>query len=630
MNPCAQLTELDTYSTGSRNLYTLSTQSKSFHAMQLRKRVKMSIMGTFALLTSTCLRKIKRGDIFVIKLKTMTEWAFGFVSSITYYVTSSTNEYDVVFDVWLWDGPIDENGLPSFFTLEWDNACSHFRPTKIHSKAVDKMEFVNIVCGSDKIVDPRTRNHVDGGLQCLNDGPSNISRYMDIPLLEIDDVCRIIPERPLLYPAPVRSHWDDQVCQDCQHWLDDIFVNNESCTRTVIVSSSSDIQSYARNIPLKSRDLFWIPDINSVDNRVVKFYGVGAFTYDLIRRHGVNTRMLTDLLQIHNQVEESLVQIPTDEGPNHTTCVFAGEGCCPIVDDSFECTGVEGSPLLVHMKDCKVNPGGTYVPLSVSMHHPGFHGMQVTLSDVKILEQGFGTPSGICGGRKMSKHHGSLSYIGPRASSQSQPSPTEGPKAKGYHYFRQSISHIYWPFVLHLIMALSTNLIYASYYHHRYLSRFVYKRILKEDEQKKERMRMDLADIFIFTVNYDNTMHVDKDGLPTLNDWVLKENLINAECDQSRDNFANHVKGWGLGVPTTCGYQVLKYEDYADAEVIQFFCCRGLGICFRIRNYWTHLFLAHCFSHYTSTMIVICKGHVFIGDHPYVKIFAWGKGRPKS
>ena len=609
--------ELEMYSRGKRNLYILSTPSKTFDVRQLSKRVKMDIAGSFALITSTSLVKTRRGDFVMIKLRNRS-WSLGFLSSVVYNATKCNPLCEL--DIWIWDGPVQGQGIPSFFYLDWDLARSHFFATSIQSNDVEKMEFVNIVGGTYELVDPGTRNHMDGGLQCLSDGPSNITWYIDVPFLGGEDICIIEPKRTLftlVSEGGMQNMFDDRLRHDCP-------------TRTVVVTSATDMQSYARDIPKDARQLFWIPDINDVNKDVVKFYGVGEFTYNMIRRHAVTSKDLEYLLKIHNQWEDHLVQIGTDEGPRHTTRVYSGNDCCPAVDDSFVSTRVKGTPLTLHVKDSDMDPYSSYVPLSVSMHHPGFHRMNVTQEDIAILDQGFGTASGICSGRKRSRHHGSLSYIGPRASSQSQPTPTEGPRAEGYHYYKQNISHVFWPFVLHLIMILSTNLVYASFFHHPYLSKFVYKRILKEEDQKNHKMRMDLADIFIFTVNYDNTMHLDKDCLPQLNEWVLEENLLNTDCEQYRDILDKYIKEWGLGIPTTCGYQVLTSEDFVEAEVIQYFCCRGLGICFRIRNHWTHLFLAHCFSHYTSTMIVLCKGFVWVGNHPNVKIFAWGKGRPKQ
>ena len=79
-----------------------------------------------------------------------------------------------------------------------------------------------------------------------------------------------------------------------------------------------------------------------------------------------------------------------------------------------------------------------------------------------------------------------------------------------------------------------------------------------------------------------------------------------------------------------CGYQIVDDDDstttYKEVEVVQYFCCVGLGICFRIQDHWTHLFLAHCFSHLTSVPLFICDNAVHIGSYEGKVIFAWGQG----
>lgn len=263
--------ELETYSRGKRNLYILSTPSKTFDVRQLSKRVKMDIAGSFALITSTSLVKTRRGDFVMIKLRNRS-WSLGFLSSVVYNATKCNPLCEL--DIWIWDGPVQGQGIPSFFYLDWDLARSHFFATSIQSNDVEKMEFVNIVGGTYELVDPGTRNHMDGGLQCLSDGPSNITWYIDVPFLGGEDICIIEPKRTLftlVSEGGMQNMFDDRLRHDCP-------------TRTVVVTSATDMQSYARDIPKDARQLFWIPDINDVNKDVVKFYGVGEFTYNMIRR----------------------------------------------------------------------------------------------------------------------------------------------------------------------------------------------------------------------------------------------------------------------------------------------------------------------------------------------------------
>ena len=69
----------------------------------------------------------------------------------------------------------------------------------------------------------------------------------------------------------------------------------------------------------------------------------------------------------------------------------------------------------------------------------------------------------------------------------------------------------------------------------------------------------------------------------------------------------DHISYWGTGTPTTCGYQ-LVFDDQSkvavnaeigsdhNVEIVQYFFCKGLGICYCIRTYRVHMFLAYCFS----------------------------------
>ena len=65
-------------------------------------------------------------------------------------------------------------------------------------------------------------------------------------------------------------------------------------------------------------------------------------------------------------------------------------------------------------------------------------------------------------------------------------------------------------------------------------------------------------------------------------------------------------------------------------EIIQFFCIPTLGICYRIKNYWVHCFLAAMFSHYTSVVIFIRDGLVYVGHHENASVFAWGTGSKET
>ncbi len=82
----------------------------------------------------------------------------------------------------------------------------------------------------------------------------------------------------------------------------------------------------------------------------------------------------------------------------------------------------------------------------------------------------------------------------------------------------------------------------------------------------------------------------------------------------------------GLCVQTTYRYQVIKNTPTREIVVIQYLCLPTLGICFWIKNYWVHCFLAGFFCHYTLVVIFIVDAKVFVGNHKGVQVFALGAG----
>ena len=89
-----------------------------------------------------------------------------------------------------------------------------------------------------------------------------------------------------------------------------------------------------------------------------------------------------------------------------------------------------------------------------------------------------------------------------------------------------------------------------------------------------------------------------------------------------------HVVWWGISTPTTCCYQYVFQESTGtmNIEVYQWFMCPGLGVTYRVCNYWVHIMLAGLFQHCTSTPIYIVDDKAYFGKCPHVTMFAWGSG----
>ena len=128
------------------------------------------------------------------------------------------------------------------------------------------------------------------------------------------------------------------------------------------------------------------------------------------------------------------------------------------------------------------------------------------------------------------------------------------------------------------------------------------------------------------------------DRISDINEQIIRDLVFLSKhkgvrkAEQIEAKYAlQHVVEHGVGTPTSCGYQFVS-DRTADenVEIIQYFCCQGLGICYRIHTYWVHLFLAYSFSHYTTVAIIILNDKVYFGKYPGTTIFAWGKGRAKG
>ena len=82
-----------------------------------------------------------------------------------------------------------------------------------------------------------------------------------------------------------------------------------------------------------------------------------------------------------------------------------------------------------------------------------------------------GCKRGLFVSRKTNSSEGYQLYYGPRnKKSQSQPTPSEGPKEHGnYFYHRNSMNHLYWPFLAKKMNILSQGTSYGVMYIFKFL-----------------------------------------------------------------------------------------------------------------------------------------------------------------
>ena len=671
-------TRLSTYCSGSRSVFTVHNDNE-LHETIIRHRYKLDQQGPFTLLTCTSISTMPQGcnGAFVVfrDLEKSCSWKFGVVSFIFYLQNDNTLGSAHLYE---WSGPLSSPSCPAFLSsTNWEDMDPHFH-FGIHDLSSIDLQFVNQVCGTclkGQTISTATRNEKDGGVQCLVDGPDTLPNTIKVPFVltpkmnngalkfsltpedtGVEDlyVSTRSPKRSYRRKSKRTKNLNDGVTRNDQRpsrekllasaWVKPpTKIPNGNHQQLIIVvthaNGESIRQSDSVSMEEKESDMFFIPELSEPNVRttsIQQFHGILKENYfaTLKLMQGKPISQVNNLLRTHSVLHHPLVDcdiIPqlTNEiiSFHGYTQVFAGPSS-PSVDNTFRRIILTDGSRCINYKFCKARDYHEFVPLSVGLFDSSFHGMRINNRIVTLFNKALG-PSGLFGRRKRSAHHNHLTYIGPRdINSESQPSPSEGPNVKGHWLYRCHLSFILWPFVLHVMNYLASCISQVGYYQYRYLSKLL--PFAPDDPQ-----RQDFCSIGIQTQNFNCTIHVDKkDAMSNFNQSFLDDLVYLSTSPYLRErqqleasSALSHVIKWGVGTPTTCGYQCVGDDNTSDVEIIQYFCCRGLGFCYRIRHYWVHLFLAYCFSCYTSVVIFVKDGKAYFGKYPGRTMFAWGKGK---
>jgi len=583
-----------------------------------------------------------RSIMFRLRSETNDEWKYGIVSSLSYLETVDVDSRAYIFE---WKGTMSsdhmssDDSYPAFLDCKtWNDARVHFKLVKYQSKDIF-FEFTNQVRGvtfDGSSISHRTRNETDGGVQCHPDGPDMIPMVIPISakvsttqsLLKNKLTDEVMGRRSLyIHPKKKKKRKRGSRKTAAKHNATNVTnaktpddkeelelakswqrsprrAVDKSQKKLVLISSVNKVQ--ATNISESDKKLFFAPTIASVRDQsspLVTFSGVTKQKYkelcelelteenydaNLVSRQSVN----------HQLLDCYAIELPTSVDANayhHYATVYPSNACPPINtnDESIQSYTLPDESITVHCMfvDADKFEGEGYVPLSVGLHDSTLHGISIQPKHLQLINKAVGV-GGLFTKRNRSSHSGQLSFVGPRSTkSCSQPSPTEGPNESGYWYYRKRLSHFFWPFVLHLMMFLASRISLVSYYQYIHLSKLL---PLSNDDP----IRQDFCDIGILTQDYDSSLHVDQNDTLDKLDTYFKDELkmlsttkyLSTYHQQRATHSLNHVTHWGVSTPTTCGYQVVAKKESIEVEIIQYFCCKGLGICYRINNYWVHLF----------------------------------------
>lgn len=130
---------------------------------------------------------------------------------------------------------------------------------------------------------------------------------------------------------------------------------------------------------------------------------------------------------------------------NCYTQLFAGGGAPTIlsIDDSYMSQQVASSSVTPNHKVCPIADMEEFMPLITGCFDHKFHVIKVVDKFVEAIESAIGR-NGLFPVQNCPRHVGSVSYIGEQSKqNQALPSPSKGPGAHCWFYYRNYINHVF-------------------------------------------------------------------------------------------------------------------------------------------------------------------------------------------
>jgi len=492
-----------------------------------------------------------------------------------------------------------------------------------------------------------TRSTADGGIQCNPDGPDKVPKSIKIP------VCRESNNQLSLMDLTVKSTsfltkstLISRKRKKVQSELSWIW--SKSPNRLPPKMSLQCAFLIARNDGtfLDGDDLMSLGDVPGllffpspvVGSNLQEFFGVSQSDYSSVvdKIDGISVHETISVLKKYAKVTHQLCNatsfLPNDhlQHPYHSyTRVFVASDVSPqLSPDEMTTINLPTVNRKVSFQFLPARQLSDYIPLSVGLVDKSLHQITVTNNIIQRFDQCLGK-NGLFSNRSRSFHHGSLSFIGPRAlSTVAQPNPSEG-DVTSFWYYRKHLNQVWWCLVLKVVNALTSNLVslpLKEFFHLTKLLPHLFPKSFMDGAREFCRFA-------ILTINFVNTIHCDENDKygKKIDGIVLAALSLLLSCPCLSTSLLlqvkatiHHINTFGLTSPTTCGYQLVS--DNKEVQVIQFFVAFGLGISYRIVDGWTHTFLAGTHSHMTTAPLFVLDGKVY-SSYKNCNILAWGKGK---
>ncbi len=650
---------LDVFCQGKRGLWSI-TNSTTLQYDAITSRVALKKEGISRYLMCTSVHNLPQGCngcFIVFREKKQHIWHLGVVQSFFYLLHDGTDKIHL----FQWTGKLAGTGSPAFYSSRsWEEMSPHFQKHVFELSSID-LFFVNKVSGNtfpDQTISDETRSSRDGGIQCSPLGPDKTPFSVPVEFLSNVNVnlSNLPPCPPGVAPFFKMNSSKDKYRQRSRKRAKSIAGPQSDVSKewakppprlpshtsplTAIFVYNSDGSSLTldnlQNMDDASNQFFFPSPLSN--NGYQDFFGIAPHDYGNILREidGVSRQEACAILQHYSKSKHTLFDASFFGSGHSYTKIFVDDDPCPAIS---LCTDSNTTihRTAQHKIICQQVLSNSYkhlIPVSVGLVDPKLHEHKVTPSIIERIQNAIGK-NGLFTSRNRSSNKGSQSYFGRRSSlTVAQPNPSEG-DISSFWYYRQHINQCFWPLALKVVNSLVNGIKIMPQLEFFHLSRllpFLRPNVFRGGDR-------DFCLFAILTINFVNCIHVDTRDM--MCNSVAKAAINSIEkisgCKYLssflRKQVASslrHLRKYGITTPTTCGYQIVRHNEEAEAvEVIQYFSSYGVGTCHRIKTYWTHSFLPALFSHYTSAPLYILDEKVY-ADNDTIDILGWGKGEVRD
>jgi hypothetical protein len=529
---------LDVFCQGERGLWSIG-DNNSLDSHPISKRVAMSKEGISTYIMCSCVSKLPQGGtgcFGVFRPKASTTWHLAIVQSFFYQNYDGTDTIHLL----EWTGSLSSVGSPQFYnSTSWEELRGHFTERIFDLNEIDFF-FVNKVRGvtfPNFFIPDDTRSHNDHGIQCNPNGPDRVPPSIIIPVdrgndknLSLSTLSISSKDGGFLQKNAMKSTIRQQTrkrkSNSPQSDLSKAWtkpppripkVDSTLCAVIISKSNGQMLDSDELRSLGDAEGLFIFPSPLASGNmsNVQKFYGVAQSDYGNVvdRIDGISPEEAENVLAEYSTSEHEHVlcnvtslhpQGPSEGSYLYTKVFIAGE-FSPSISSTDQTT--INLPAINRRVNFTFAPARSYhefIPLSVSIVDPTLHGYTITNSIIQRIVLAVGK-NGLFTRRSRSAHHGSLSFIGRRSlETVAQPNPSEG-DISSFWYYRQHINFCWWPLLLKVINALTSNLKMLpqhEFFHLTKLLPHLFPHVFTNGLR-------DFCLFAILTINFLNCIHVD-------------------------------------------------------------------------------------------------------------------------